>query len=398
MKRTKFSERNPDKPTKLIFRIFEFLLLGASGIYILQTFGKLLPLMSVTVILPLFLIGSQKSRSELLKGATSILEEKPAILQVEHTDAQLKIRDAKRIASVVLRILFLRVYFSIRYFKVGLSEVPSNWYRVCFERSIFDPPQLVPGKVDAKDVFSKVLDKGAFRFSVADTIFLGSFFLIGGTLLLILGAAALFSAGGIIAGVIAIFALKLLFSGATSSLIAFLYWVSSFLILSLKLTAFFWIPLVYIIYRTPKIGRRTFDDLSTYGKRRTTSLVLVISVIIMLCFAGKIIAPSLLLKFQFLIDGGLIARLVSPKELHLWQVASALNAAIFIGLYYSILDPENRATLRYLTSRADTMIWVQGVFALSSALSCYTILATTLIAYDYLEFMQMPSLSWRLLP
>jgi len=265
-------------------------------------------------------------------------------------------------------------------------------------KSSFDPPQRVPGIVDAKDVFSRVLDKGAFMFSAADAIFLGSLALVGGVFLLILGLAALLSAGGIVAGVIAIFALKLLFSGATSSFIAFLYWVSSFLTLSLKLTAFFWIPLVYIIYRTPKVGRRTFDDLSTYGKRRTTSLVFLISAVIIICFAGKIIAPSLLLELQFLADGGLISRLVSPKELHLWQVASALNASIFIGLYYSILDPENKTTLRYLTSRADTMIWLQGLFAFSSALSCYTILATTMVAYDYLEFMQMPSLSGKLLP
>ncbi len=398
MNAKKLSERNPAKPVSLLVRLVEFLFLGVVGIYLLQNFGNSLPWITFTVALPMFLIGSEKSRSRLGQVAKEILSEQTPVIAVELSDAQLRLRDAKLVGTAVIELLWYRVYFAVKHLPLGLREIPSNWYRICFERSIFDPPQLVPGEVYAKDVFARFLDKGVFRFSAADAVFKGTLSLIGAGGLAIAGAAAALTAGGIVGGIVAIFALRLLFYGTINTLIAFLYLFSSYLTLSLKLTAFLWLPLVYIVYSTPKPGAVGFENISALGKKRFSSFILIVSLLIIGCFAAKILIPTLLVQIELLSIGNLISQLVSPKELHLWHIASVANALIFVGLYYTILDPVNEATLKNMTTNPTTMFWLQATFAVRASLSCYTIFATTLIFYNHLEMIEFPTLSWQLIP
>lgn len=267
-----------------------------------------------------------------------------------------------------------------------IRAIPRNWRRITVATDSFHSPQVLPMPDDPAHLDDVNLSVGSF-----DVFKLVVFFRVARPSESFIGKGVRFWI------VYPIFLLVVwLFIVPIVSLPPFLYrW-------SLKSTAIIWFPLLWALRPVGPGDEPLKVRLSLFEKSDLLRIVLFVSAAALLLFAGKLIFWNELAQasntWNESIGGRILTIHVAPGVIEWWQIATALNSAIAIGLWLyvrSCLRHDEAGVPRRETVVESLLAW--GLFV-RRLLTSYTIVC---VGYLYLReavTWQLPPLGGKLFP
>jgi hypothetical protein len=178
--------------------------------------------------------------------------------------------------------------------------------------------------------------------------------------------------------------------------------LSIFYRLSLKATALVWLPLLWIV---PK-----FNPASSLGvrlklvcKSSWAKMIVILSTITLVGFFTKILIYNGTLALSVLIPNGVVSDLVTiyvaPTIMPWWQIGSACNSLIAIGLFFwaeQVLIKLEDKEYPTSTGLADSLLRTMSV--IRAILSLYTIACLFYLTLGFAALLKFPPLGDKLVP
>ncbi|MEM9670853.1 MAG: hypothetical protein AAF950_18240 [Pseudomonadota bacterium] len=199
--------------------------------------------------------------------------------------------------------------------------------------------------------------------------------------------------------------LRNFFRFSVISILLFLYFpafiVAIFYRFSLKSTAIFWSPLLWVISSAQSVTSSKFS-LGEISHGALYRVMRWYSVIILIVFAWKLtiwFGPQMvLLNSAF---KPLLEPFIEPARMPLWQLASAINALLAFGLY--LLAEQQLGRMKQegnpYTRSDGTIKWHIGtITVIRNTLALYTIACTIIIGWKVVAEVEWPALEFVLFP
>ena len=284
-------------------------------------------------------------------------------------------------AILLLASLAIRVVSTIRYVHFGIRDLPMNWRRTAFASDSLSPIEFVPGSGPVM----RALARGK-RYAVDPTVRL-SFALIatGGGLWICHAASKSYLTLVDVPGLLA-------------SALALSFITPYFYRWSLKSTTLLWLPLIYVVQETytEKSASLRLVDLrdSAISKIRR-----VVSWLVLGGLAYKFaILPQVSTWWAAQPWTPVINVFLMPETLHLWHVATGLNAAVALGSYYLYFERAPRFIEDGAWSEATARRVMNALLWVHFVISTYTISAGLVLTWRAAFKLNVPPWSTELFP
>lgn len=310
---------------------------------------------------------------------------------------------------VQARAVVIRVSVTLRHLKQGMIAIPENWFRVVFCSDFACQLELVPStgpissRIEQLDVASMSSKQLRPWYAIRIAAFL-------------LGIIGLFGAASHWSSVFLrtpsttydwlypLYALSLFLGYAA----VFLTSTKSHVVWSLcghmfrysvKSTAIFWLPLLWVSYKTFDNKISIEFKLKEAKTCATTKPMLLFSSCVICLFAVKLIVlPSVIEQWNSLKIASILNVYIMPNTIHTWHCVSVFNAALALLLYYKLIDVAPRRLRSGVWKPDCVRSWYRGLTIVSGCCSMYTIFIGLLLTWRASGLIAWPNFDFRILP
>jgi hypothetical protein len=319
-----------------ILAIIETSLAILISIFIAIRFDTLLHIIIGSCIAPFLLLRSPESTEY---GKRLFEPKKKNLRQDEWSESDFFQSMGGELTNLILWAFIIRIFATVRYFKLGFKFILHNWSRVTFCTDMFTPFELVPGSGPITDVllrnlgtFISLLLGGIFLAVICSILFLIGIFSATDkqALIIILVLGAVLSGGFLMMGV----------AGGTGVLCFLIPFAYRF---SLKSTAYIWYPLIFVLKPSFPEKFSLIDKLEEIQELGLEKISRFLAWYNFFQFILKMIFfPYLVDKWNTFIFAPFFNIWFKPYEMHPWHIATFINACTVLGGYYFYIDKAPR--------------------------------------------------------
>jgi len=284
----------------------------------------------------------------------------------------------------------------------GFRALPTNWYRTVFCTDLFTEVEIVPGTGNAWKLSYKISGLREYKINkpLIITTVLGAFVLFFIAVIL----TKIFSITESITTIFFVVALFIITFLSYTMMFAIswnfylLCWLTGFAYrVSLKSTAFVWLPLIYLVNLAIESKEGTVERVTELRESALWRLVVFLSWGALILFAVRyIMLPTVVSRI--LEAQGTPKVLAAYLTASTWHIAAAVNAILALVGYYFFIDPAPRR-LKNKTWGIEFVFRGLKWFRLTRGIiSVYTIAAGIVITLAHIPDLSLAELDWALFP